>query len=345
MTTLATSSDPAAVLDAGQRLADRGDWAAAVELLQAANRRAPDRRLEERLVRLRHRAFAALDVPEIEPSWPHARPDAFAGAAGIPEIPADDVDAEALGSALQHHGSLLVRGLLDAEVAGSLRADVVRAFDASAAFHDGASAEDTSPYFLPFEADPGYSFGFFEQSAARLGGGVLLAESPRLLFRVVEEYRRTRLGDMLAAYLGEWPALSVKKSTLRRASRESGRGWHQDGRFLGPGVHTVNVWTALTRCGVDAPSVDVFAAPFDHIVVTGTPGADHSWSVSREVAASYGLEHVVRPVFAPGDALLFNQMTLHETGIGDHMTEVRYAIEMWFFGPSTYPHDQVPLVF
>ena len=145
---------------------------------------------------------------------------------------------------------------------------------------------------------------------------MLLAESPRPLRRVIEAYREVGLGEVLADYMGEWPALSVKKSTLRKASPDSARGWHQDGRFLGERVHTVNVWTALTPCGIHAPSVDVFSMPFDHIVETGTEGADHPWSVSRDEAAKYGTDAIVRPVFAPGDALMFNQLTLHESGIG-----------------------------
>jgi hypothetical protein len=345
MTTVDGTPDHAPVLEAADRLVADGAWAEAVELLHDANRRRPHRALEERLVQVRHSAFGAIEPPPPDAAWPPTYPDRFAGCGGLPEVPAADLDAGAIGAALQHHGALVVRGLLAPDLAAELRAEAELAFDASFASVDGTPPEETSPYFLPFEPDDGYSFGFFEQYAARAGGGVLLAESPRLLFRVVEEYRRVGLGDVLADYLGEWPALSVKKSTLRRASRTSARGWHQDGRFLGQDVHTVNVWTALTACGTTAPSVDVFAVPFDHIVETGTEGSDHPWSVSRDVAAGYGLEHVVRPEFAPGDALLFNQMTLHESGIGPHMTDTRYAIESWFFGPSTYPHEQVPIVF
>jgi hypothetical protein len=50
-------------------------------------------------------------------------------------------------------------------------------------------------------------------------------------------------------------------------------------------------------------------------------------------------------VFRPGDALLFDERNLHATACGPEMTENRYAIEAWFFAPSCYPADQVPLVF
>ena len=38
-------------------------------------------------------------------------------------------------------------------------------------------------------------------------------------------------------------------------------------------------------------------------------------------------------------------MTLHRTGVSPGMTRTRYAIESWFFAPSTYPQDQVPILF
>ena len=67
--------------------------------------------------------------------------------------------------------------------------------------------------------------------------------------------------------------------------------------------------------------------------------------MSAEEAERAGAEHVVRPVFDAGDALLFNQLTLHRTGVSPEMTRDRYAVEAWFFAPSTYPHEQVPIAF
>jgi ectoine hydroxylase-related dioxygenase (phytanoyl-CoA dioxygenase family) len=54
---------------------------------------------------------------------------------------------------------------------------------------------------------------------------------------------------------------------------------------------------------------------------------------------------VLRPEFAPGDALLFDHLLLHRTAAGEEMTRERYAIETWFFAPSLYPGGQIPLVY
>ena len=53
----------------------------------------------------------------------------------------------------------------------------------------------------------------------------------------------------------------------------------------------------------------------------------------------------MRPIFEPGDALLFDERFLHRTAVEPEMTRERYAIESWFFAPSHYPGDQIPLVF
>ena len=52
---------------------------------------------------------------------------------------------------------------------------------------------------------------------------------------------------------------------------------------------------------------------------------------------------VITP-FLPGDALLFDHLFLHRTGAPPGIRKPRYAIESWFFAPSAYPAQQVPLM-
>lgn len=53
---------------------------------------------------------------------------------------------------------------------------------------------------------------------------------------------------------------------------------------------------------------------------------------------------VCRPIFEPGDALLFDELFLYRTACEPAMTSERYAIETWLFAPSVYPDKQIPLV-
>jgi hypothetical protein len=162
---------------------------------------------------------------------------------------------------------------------------------------------------------------------------------------VIDVLEEAGLRPVLTQYLGERPVLSAKKTTLRRVPTDSGSDWHQDGAFLGRDVRSVNVWLALSHCGIDAPGLDVVARRLD-LVETGTEGAIFDWSVGRPVVErAAGPNGIVRPVFRPGDALLFDDRNLHATACSSEMTGARYALEAWFFAPSKYPSDQVPVVF
>ncbi len=339
------SSEIAEVLAASERLIASGDAGEAVRVLTEANRAAANPAFEVRLVHARQRAFSVAPGGTASGSWPDEVANTFGDTTGIPEVAARDLDAGALAAALQHHGALLVRGLLEPAVAAALLAEFRLAFAAAERSAAGARVSETAPWYVPFEPGEGFDFGWIDRHFSRNLGAVLAVEAPRSLFHVVEAMRGCGVGQVIADYVGEWPALSAKKTSLRRARPDSPTEWHQDGAFLGDGIRTVNVWTALTRCGSRAPGVDVFARRFGEIVATGTDDALFDWSVSPEQATRLGTVDVIRPEFDAGDALLFDQMTLHRTGISPEMTEERFALESWFFAPSTYPLEQVPIAF
>jgi hypothetical protein len=52
---------------------------------------------------------------------------------------------------------------------------------------------------------------------------------------------------------------------------------------------------------------------------------------------------VIRPIFEPGDALLFDELFLHKTGSDPATPNPRFAIENWFFGGSGFPSEYAPL--
>ena len=174
------------------------------------------------------------------------------------------------------------------------------------------------------------------------------ADSPRALYELLDFFSRAGLREVLTGYLGERPALSLKKCSLRRVPADTGTSWHQDGAFLGTDIRTVNVWVTLTGCGghYTAPALDVVPRRMAGVLPTGTPDATFSWSIGDDVAAeAIGDAPIVRPVCEPGDAMLFDEVMLHRTGIGPGLDTPRYAIETWFFAPSHYPVDQIPITF
>ena len=177
-------------------------------------------------------------------------------------------------------------------------------------------------------------------------GGFWTADSPRMLFDLFELVEGSGLGEMMTAFLGERPLLSGIKGTLRRVPPDvemDGR-WHQDGSFLGERIAALNIWITLTRCGRDAPGLDIVPKRLDHVVVDDE--AKYDWSLTdAAVLEAAGESGVVRPEFEVGDALLFDHLLLHRTGASPEMTRERHAIESWFFAPSAYPSGQLPIYF
>ena len=236
------------------------------------------------------------------------------------------------------HGSLLVHGAIRPDEADSLAHAIDRAFA------EQERGDTASAWYFPLEVEP--------DDAARLGrkwvrggGGVLMADSPRVLSDVLDLYSRLGLRSVVTEYLGSRPVLSANKCTLRRVSTRRNGDWHQDGAFLGRGIRAINLWLTLTACGVDAPSLDVVPRRLDDIVPTGTGGANFDWAVGPEVAQHLaGDAGVTRPRFDAGDVLLFDDLFLHRTGADPAMTRDRHAVEMWCFAADAYPEGQVPLV-
>jgi hypothetical protein len=174
--------------------------------------------------------------------------------------------------------------------------------------------------------------------------GIWAADSPRLMFEMLETFEQVGLRRVAREYLGEPPAISMQKCTLRKqVPPESGpivRGWHQDGIFLGD-VRALNVWLSLSHCGDDAPGLDLVPRRLDHLVPTrNEEGSLLKWSVAQETAEeAAGDLDILRPIFEPGDVMLFDELYLHATAADLSMSKPRYAIESWFFGPSAYPEN------
>jgi hypothetical protein len=137
--------------------------------------------------------------------------------------------------------------------------------------------------------------------------------------------------------------ITVQKCTLRKVDPDAGRGWHQDGAFMGD-VRALNVWLSLSHCGDEAPGMDVVPRRLDGVLASGQEGTDFDWSISEQVAEeAAGDSGIVRPIFEPGDVLLFDDLFLHTTAAEPSMPKSRWAIESWFFGASASPADYSPL--
>ena len=312
-----------------------------IDELTRENREDRSAERERSILALRHRAaLESIATAGASPEYPEAR--SVAGAGTIPEIEPDSLTPEGVREAILGSGCALVPGLIDASEAERLRGEMDHAFDAM----EGSLDDPSGAYWSHFPADPRFDLSDREWIASRASAWAV--DSPRVMVDLFDTFERTGLRDVIAGYLGERPAISVNKATLRRVYPEDfpGEGisqWHQDGAFLGD-VRALNVWLTLSRCGDVSPGLDIVPKRLDEILPTGTEGALYDWSVSEDVVGRVAGEiGTVRPVFNPGDVLLFDELLLHGTAMEAQMQDVRYAVECWFFGPSAFPEGYAPV--
>lgn len=340
----------------------RGELRAAIDLLSRANRASGDRRLELALVRIRRTGCRLLPPPALSPDRVPVTADHTGG--GLYEVAAEDLNVTTLREGLARSGCVLVRGLLPLERVDRLVAGIDAALAAYDAFELGDETIDRrwyNPFQMPDRVThlgagavvippgafhPSHMPDRRRRQFVRDSGGLWTACSPRMLFELLEVVDDTGIGQLMTDYLGERPLLAANKCTLRRVPPETVTGgWHQDGAFLGDHVGSFNFWLSLSRCGRDAPGLDIMPKRVDEVLTPGE-GAQFDWSLSDEAVhdASAG-EPIVCPDFEAGDALLFDHRLVHRTAASDDMTRSRYAIESWFFAPSAYPGGQLPLVY
>lgn len=315
-----------------------------IEELTASNRESRDPEAEVRLVNLRHAAGIQLldGANGVVASFPEPAFDRLPDRNGeLAGVSPDELTPELLRAGILRDGCVLVRGVLSSQEAAHLVDQINAAFEARAALRGGEPAD--TGYYREFPLEPRFAGeeGGREWTAA--GGGLWVADSPHLTFEMLECFGRAGLTEVITEYLDERPTISVQKCTLRKVDPSAGHGWHQDGAFLGE-VRALNVWLALSRCGDESPGMDIVPRRLDHIVPTGTEGAVFEWSVSPQVAEeAAGDAGIIRPIFEPGDVLLFDELFLHSTAADPTMKKSRMAIESWFFGASASPRQYAPL--
>ncbi len=319
--------------------------------LELANRREAKAELQQQILDLRIRAGRE------RPAQPPAAPmtvrggQAAPGAGAIAEIPRRDLTAQRLCDAIHGSGAAIVRGLVDPQQASQLRTMIDRVVAAREHPESAPPREEAAAWYVRSAEVSGAPARFFANPGEPVSpsSSIWVADSPRVACELLELYAALGLPALLAAYFGEPARLSVKKWVLRKVAPDNGAqaGWHQDGRFLGESIQTVNMWLALSDCGGEAPApgLDLVLDGRREIYPTGTAGAAFDWTVGPELVATVAAGcGVVQPRFAAGDALFFDHYNLHRTAFALHHTAVRYAIESWFFAASSAPLKQQPIL-
>lgn len=349
MTELADAGPSARAAEAlarAEAMVAEGRTLDAVDLLHAVNGEARDATVEIRLAELRNQAYGELPTGSRFDEWPVPTGDnesRTAGPPGLARVEPVDLTAAAVRHGIEARGAVHVPGLVGPDAVARLVEGIDHVLAVREA-NQNTPHKTHSSWFrgLPLPRDEAIALA---RPWVAGDGGMLACDSPRLLDQVLHTYEAVGLRSLVEDYLGERPVLSANKTTLRRARLEGKTDWHQDGAFIGTGIRALNIWLALTDCGVDAPGMDLVPRRFETIQETGTGGAIFDWAVGPETVAVLAADApVVRPRFAAGDVVLFDELCLHRTALSSDMTVTRHAVEWWCFGRTDYPAGQTPLV-
>ncbi len=312
---------------------------AEIAVLTEGTRASRDRESERRLLWLRNLAGLRWVAEQREaPQFPSPDVRGLPSADGLPDFAPEDVTPSLLRAAILRDGCMIVRNLVDRDDASRFAAQIDRAFDERARKESGGvPAEGFYEEFIGSPPFRGPARHFIEA-----GGGLLAADSPMLAFEMVEMFEAAGVPELIGGYLGEAAPFSVQKTTLRRVEPSTEGAWHQDGSFMGE-VRALNLWLSLSHCGDDAPGLDIVPRRLDQIVAR-TEGTYIGIEVSGDTAeTAAGDLPIVRPIFEPGDAVLFDDLCLHQTAADPSMPNRRFAIESWFFGASGFPTQYAPM--
>ena len=335
----------------------QGNWKQAITLLEAENQSTPSAFWEQSLIDFRIKAYQKMHRPQPEHTFSHDYNNIDTGPYAFPEIDARDLNAQAIKDGIMGHGGLIVRGLMDATRVRSMRARIDKAFLARMDDAQGRTSAETQTWF---RRSPEVDATGPEQFSAKRDahgnpyfihkGSLWTADSPRIAAHMVQFYQSRGFRRLLHEYFGEPATLSVRKWVLRKVMPAPGfqAGWHQDGRFMGDSIQTVNLWLTLSDCGGDAraPGLEIIPSHIRDIHETGTHGAAFNWTVGQGLVDEIAQKTpIANPKFKAGDAILFDHYSLHRTGHALHHTQPRYAVETWFFAASCAPAKQMPLLF
>ncbi len=276
----------------------------------------------------------------------------------IPEITAAEFSAGVLREAIDKAGHLIVRGLFAEQDVARLRHCIHQALDTrfEASSKEQQPAAD-DPWYYPSPKYKGehesYSQMVLKKKFERTGSMVVI-DSPRGTSTTLEFFRKYNLKSLVEDYFGEPGLIAARKWVFRLVEAKEvkrhwiGGGWHQDGQFMGEHVIALNLWAPLSACGdgTDAPGIAILPRRLDRVLEYGTHGATLDWTVGPELVTQLAEETpVVTPHFEAGDALFFDQFSLHRSGHVPGKRSNRYALESWFYGRSnTGGNDVLPLI-
>ena len=325
---------------------DDDELRAEIERLTAANRAQP---------RPRDRAAAAAAAPPRR--HPRARrrrrrAPSFAGARRRSACPAGDALPEFAARRRSRPGCCAPASCATAACSSAVwsiatrRCEFAEQIDraspsASALDARRAAAEGYYEEFEPAAAVPSRATA---RDWIQEGGGVLAADSPLLRVRdarAVPSGRAARAGERLPRRAGA--DLRAEDDPAQGRARVPG-AWHQDGTFMGD-VRALNLWLSLSRCGDEAPGLDIVPRRLDQLVADADRrgGARHPGVAGARPRRPRATRRSSGRSSSPATRCSSTRCSCTRPASDPAMPNPRFAIESWFFGGSAFPGEYAPV--
>ena len=289
----------------------------AISTLSEGNLRNPSAGREAKLLQLRInagklRCSSSATQNAVQPE----STDLFPDIEGLPEIPAAELTAKTLAAGILHHGALIVRGLYQPQQLERLL--------------EVASTDEEE----------------------NLNSNSAVGCSAHTLFELLEIYHDSGLLGAVRDYLGGEPVIFAERTKLRhhKAGRDnySVIPWHQDVNFFGTKSYAINCWAAVTPCGDKNPGLSIFPRRTEQRhgwkEADGIAPLDYGNAMPKELPDNLSAQlPAVHPILQAGDALLFDEMTLHQTAVRPWVIKEQIVTISWFFRASSFPNWGTPL--
>jgi hypothetical protein len=243
-------------------------------------------------------------------------PDIFSALPGLPEVYPGEFNAASLAAGILYHGAIVVRGLYNS--------DLISRLESLSRAEEDDNRTDNSP----------------------------LGCTPHTFFELLEVYQESGLLGVVGEYLGDQPVMFAERIKLRhhRAKRDvyADIPWHQDVNFFGAKSYAVNCWAAVTPCGDGNPGLGIVPTRIEERLgwsdEDGIAPLDYGRSMSDDVLEDTVALHPVQlPKLNPGDAILFDEMTVHQTALQPWTLAEQIVTISWFFRPAGFPDWGSPL--
>lgn len=222
----------------------------------------------------------------------------------------------AIKDAYEASGNCVVRSVFSPADANTLRVGIASAFTQMLGSPEPKNGPNTLHFSHLFHTQNAWmrrllfwAFQTFTQSAAYRTYEELYG--PRIVFPLLKCIARYQRPDHLASHLP----------------------YHQD---LDPtkDAHMMNTWVPLDRCGDVAPGLEAINVKVEELrpeiflSETRDKVGEDKWHRHNDfVTGKYGNYSLTRPIFEPGDGLLFDHFTMHRTYTDDGMTKGRMSVE------------------